>query len=169
MNCQEFQNLRCVVHCGKIHEQKKKNQTIENDRLTVPANLVVPVGPPIPSTERLDRLAQVRYLEDMRNCGKVGKDPSINRKQLLWGHCNNREINEVLDQTEEFYVPPKLDYQQRLKMKHGRQLKNYTQQQLAAAVQENVDIVEKYENGTAVPEGRILRKISQALNISLSF
>lgn len=130
--------------------------------------LAIPVGPPMQSTEKLQRLSQSRYIEDMRNCGRVGADKSINVRQLQWSHCQMGEVNRILDQTEEeFYVPPKLSYQQRLKIQHGRQLRDMTQQQLAAAIQEKVDIVEQYENGTAVPERHILRKISQALNTSL--
>jgi DNA-binding transcriptional regulator YiaG len=153
---------RPVVLRGKMHQQKKKKVQVVNDRIAIP------VGPPMQSIEKLQRLTQSRYIQDMRNCGRVELNKSPNATQLQWEHCKMGEVNRVLDQTEEeFYVPPKLSYQQRLKIQQGRQLLNMTQQQLATAIQEKVEVVQKYENGSAIPERRILRKISRALNTSL--
>ena len=84
--------------------------------------LVIPMGPPMQSNEKLERLAQSRYIEDMRNCGRVELNKSVNARQLQWGHCNMAEVNRILDQTEMFYVPPKLSYMERLKIKHKQHI-----------------------------------------------
>ena len=173
MNYQNDQDWKPVILRGKMHQQKKKKVQVVNDRLavnndpTINDRLVVPVGPPMQSIEKLQRLTQSRYIQDMRNCGNVALNKSPNATQLQWEHCKMGEVNRILDQTEEFYVPPKITYQQRLKIQQGRQLLNMTQQQLATAIQEKIEVVQKYENGTAVPERRILRKIARVLNTSL--
>lgn len=45
--------------------------------------------------------------------------------------------------------------------------KNMTQKQLAVAINEKVNIIQSYENGTAQPKYQIINKLSKVLGVSL--
>jgi len=49
----------------------------------------------------------------------------------------------------------------------ARIAKGMTQVQLAAAIFESVTTVQTYENGTAIPNGNILGKLSRALGVTI--
>lgn len=49
----------------------------------------------------------------------------------------------------------------------ARLAKGMTQAQLAAAIFESVQIVQSYENGSAIPNGNVLSKMSRALGVTL--
>jgi ribosome-binding protein aMBF1 (putative translation factor) len=50
----------------------------------------------------------------------------------------------------------------------GRTAKKMNRKQLALAIQENVKVVEQYENGKAIPNIKIINKFQKALGIKLT-
>lgn len=68
--------------------------------------------------------------------------------------------------TEGNLTLPKVSVEFRMKMQRARSEKGWTQQDLARQLNLQVDMIKKYENGTAVPIGTVLAKIKKVLQIT---
>lgn len=54
-----------------------------------------------------------------------------------------------------------------LQIQTARQAKNWTQRQLAQACNLKDSVVRDYESGSAIPDGRIMQRLSKALGVAL--
>jgi ribosome-binding protein aMBF1 (putative translation factor) len=61
---------------------------------------------------------------------------------------------------------PKIPLSFRLEMQKARSRLNMTQAELAKRINEPVEIIKKYENGTVIPVGKVLGKIKKSLGIT---
>ena len=52
-------------------------------------------------------------------------------------------------------------------IQQGRQLKGWTQQDLATKVLVKPDVIKSYENGTAIPDNGFIAKMEKALGVYL--
>lgn len=90
------------------------------------------------------------------------KKPVSNKKdQVPTQHIAKMERNIE----EGSLALPKVPLSLRLEIQKARQQKTMTQAELAAKINEPVELIKKYENGTIVPVGVILSKIKRCLQI----
>ena len=75
-----------------------------------------------------------------------------------------RKLEEATDVVKIQTVNPKVSKA----IVTGRSAKKMNRKQLAAAIQENVKVVEEYENGKAKPNIKIINKFQKALGIKLT-
>ena len=75
-----------------------------------------------------------------------------------------RKLDEATDVVRIQTVNPKVSKA----IVAGRSAKKMNRKQLAAAIQENVKVVEEYENGKAKPNIKIINKFQRALGIKLT-
>lgn len=75
-----------------------------------------------------------------------------------------RKLEEATDVVKIQTVNPKVSKA----IVAGRSAKKMNRKQLAAAIQENVKVVEEYENGKAKPNIKIINKFQRALGIKLT-
>src|SRR5690349_21098061 len=64
---------------------------------------------------------------------------------------------------------PKVPISLRLEMQKARTKLNMTQADLAHKINEPLDLIKKYENGTIVPKGATIAKIKKCLGITGKF
>lgn len=62
---------------------------------------------------------------------------------------------------------PKVSRSLQLQIQTARQAKNWTQRQLAQACNLKDNVVRDYEAGSAIPDGRIMQRMSKALGVAL--
>ena len=75
-----------------------------------------------------------------------------------------RKLDEATDVVKIQTVNPKVSKA----IVAGRTAKKMNRKQLASAIQENVKVVEEYENGKAKPNIKIINKFQRALGIKLT-
>ena len=75
-----------------------------------------------------------------------------------------RKLDEATDVVRIQTVNPKVSKA----IVAGRSAKKMNRKQLASAIQENVKVVEEYENGKAKPNIKIINKFQRALGIKLT-
>ncbi len=68
---------------------------------------------------------------------------------------------------EEIIVPTTIPAATAQAIMQARQKKGWTQAQLAKAISEKLTVVEEYEGGRAVAEGRVLAAMEKALGVKL--
>lgn len=70
-----------------------------------------------------------------------------------------------LDQEDETFRHKKVDRRFSLKVQQARLVRKLTQKQLAQKLNLPVDVITKYENGTAINDGQVTGKLKQFLHI----
>ena len=63
--------------------------------------------------------------------------------------------------TDEIVVPPTVSRTLSQQITQARQTKGWTQKELAQRVAERPDIIRDYENGSAIPNQKIINKLHQ--------
>lgn len=86
------------------------------------------------------------------------------KKGNAGGNKQHSQPNSRKLDTEEIVVPKKVDASLAKRIQQARNAQGMTQKQLALAINEDLKTVQTWENGTAIPDGRILVKIRKALN-----
>lgn len=75
-------------------------------------------------------------------------------------------LKKVEESTEDFKVPT-VDKGLSKAITAARVAKKMTQQQLATAINERVQVIQEYESGKAIPNPSIINKLDRALGIHL--
>ncbi|KAK1444342.1 endothelial differentiation-related factor 1 multiprotein bridging factor 1 like protein [Babesia gibsoni] len=74
--------------------------------------------------------------------------------------------SKIDNETEDFRIE-RVGYQFRQALQKARLAKGLTQQALARLINETETTVKEYENGSAIPNGNVLQKLSRALGTQL--
>jgi len=77
-----------------------------------------------------------------------------------------RQAKHLDDDNETLRVKT-VDFGIRTNIRRGRQAKNWTQKELAVAINEGASLVADYENGKAVPNEGVLNRMEKALGVYL--
>lgn len=97
--------------------------------------------------------------------GSVAAKKAAGQKIVRPG-ARERAMNEIDNNTEDFEVKRSgMDIANR--MKALRSQKEMSQKDLALRASVKVDVVRSYENGTAIPDNRIINKFEQILGAKL--
>ena len=78
----------------------------------------------------------------------------------------NTFVTNKADKTE-IDTLPKITKKQATTITNGRLSKKWTQKQLAAEMNEKIEVISKYENGKAIVNNQILQKFRRVLGIKL--
>ncbi|KAK2195827.1 bifunctional Lambda repressor-like [Babesia duncani] len=73
---------------------------------------------------------------------------------------------KVEQETENFKID-RVAYEFRVALQRARQAKGLSQSALARLINEQESLLKEYENGSAIPNGAIVQKLSRALGTSL--
>ena len=76
-------------------------------------------------------------------------------------------LRAIDDETEDFHIP-KVSLSVGKKIQQARVAKGWTQKELAGKINEKAQVVNSYENGTAVPTPAVMTKLSRTLGVQLS-
>ena len=74
---------------------------------------------------------------------------------------------QKLDEETDRLDNDKISLDIRQNIQQARLAKKWSQKQLAQAINEQATQINKYESGKAVPDGKVLQKISRALGVKL--
>lgn len=91
----------------------------------------------------------------------VSKQDSGKNKQKI-SEINMRKLDEADNP-----VIHTVSYSLKMELQKARTAKKLTQAELAQKISENVNVVKTYENGTAIPDSKILTKINRVLGCNL--
>ncbi len=80
---------------------------------------------------------------------------------------NSANLKKIEDDQDTFGGPKTVSASLSRAIIDARCAKKWSQQQLASEISERVQVIQTYENGTAVPSPQILNKLDRALGIHL--
>jgi len=81
-------------------------------------------------------------------------------------HKGPENAKKLEDETEEL-SHKKLDHNVAVRIQQARQVKGWTQKELATKINEKQNIINEYESGKALPNNQILAKLERALGVKL--
>lgn len=94
----------------------------------------------------------------------------VTEKKFAAGENKNGASGSALrklDESTDEYKHNTVDRSLSLAIAQARQAKKMTQKELAQKINENAQVIQQYECGSAIPNGQILVKLDKALGIRL--
>lgn len=99
------------------------------------------------------------YEKDQRKAGNTSSLSKSNQTSIK---------KKILSDDPESYKTDKVSHTLRTQIQTARMAQKLTQKQLAQKINVTANIIQSYENGTAVPDNQVLQKLRRALNTKLS-
>lgn len=82
-------------------------------------------------------------------------------------NSNSSSVNSHKLDKDETPIPTTIPHELKIQIQQARTEKKMTQKELANALNSQVTLIQGYENGTAIPNGAFLAKMSKVLGVSL--
>lgn len=102
---------------------------------------------------------------------QIREENASKKKSIVKTHQNKQknapDVNALKLEKEEIGKHEKVSVSLSKQIQKARLAKKLSQEQLAKLVNEKKSVIAEYENGKAIPDGKIMNKLSKALGVTL--
>ncbi|KNH06819.1 MBF1-domain-containing protein [Perkinsela sp. CCAP 1560/4] len=106
---------------------------------------------------------------DINRARQIGQSVTVATRTDMSNQHNKAEYRHVqkIENDDDSYIHPKVDRSVAVNLRRARALKEMTQQQLAMAINEKAAVIQSYENGSAIPSGKLIVAMERALGVRI--